>query len=435
MQGDKLDAGLRDVYIVDGSRTPFLKAKGKRGDFSASDLATRAGSSLLAKHGLTPSLLDEVIMGCVIPSEDEANIARIIALRMGCGNNVTGWTVQRNCASGMQSIDSAYKNIAIGRSDLIVAGGTEAMSLAPLIFQPSMVNWLGRFGQSKTFIKKCSAISQIRPGFFKPIISLMHGLTDYLTNHNMGQSTEELAYKFNITRKEMDEFALQSQQRACLAQDNKYFDDEITTIYDTKGNYYSSDTGVRRDTTIDALSKLRPTFDRKFGSITPANSSQVSDGSAMLLLASKQAVDKYKLPVLGRIVDTSWAGCDPVLMGLGPAYAVPPLLQKHNLTLQDINYWELNEAFAAQTLACLKAWESTDFCQTELGLDKALGSISQDKINVDGGAIALGHPVGASGARIVLHTLKVLERTDERLGVATLCIGGGLGGAMLLERV
>lgn len=435
MQDNITPVKLKSVYIVDGTRTPFLKARGTRGPFSASDLATKAGQALLARHRINPKDLDEVVMGCMIPSEDEANIGRIIALRLGCGKKVPGWTVQRNCASSLQSLDSAYKDLATGRAHLVLAGGTETMSRAPLLFQPDMVNWLANFSKAKKVVAKCSALAQLRPRYFKPIISLIHGLTDFLSNHNMGQATEELAYQFNITRQEMDAFSLQSQQRAAAAQAQGLLDNEIITIYDPKGKYYDHDNGVRKDTSMESLAKLRPVFDRKFGAITPANSSQVSDGAAMLLMASEEAVEKYKLPVLGKLVDTHWAGCDPVLMGLGPSYATPPLLQRHQLTMDDIDYWEINEAFAAQALGCLRAWENEEFCRQELGLDGVFGSLDQERLNIDGGAIAIGHPVGATGARIALHVLKVLERTQQRRGVATLCIGGGLGGAMLLERV
>ncbi len=426
---------LRPVYIVDGTRTPFLKARGPRGPFSASDLATRAGQELLNRLSLCPTQLDEVIMGCVIPSETEANIGRIIALRLGCGQKVPGWTVQRNCASGMQSLDCAFQNIATGRSNLVLAGGTETMSRAPLIYQPDMVNWLARFSKARTFISKCALIKELRPRYLKPIISLLHGLSDFLYNCNMGQSTEEIAFQFGITREAMDEFAMSSQLRAAAAESAGYFKSEMINLFDAKGKLYNLDDGVRPDTSMQSLARLKPAFDRKFGAITAANSSQVSDGAAVLVMASEQAVEQYQLPVLGQLVDVHWAGCNPLTMGLGPSYAVPPLLHKHELKPADINYWEINEAFAAQTLGCLKAWESEEFCQKELGLSTAFGAIDKDRLNIDGGAIALGHPVGASGARIVLHVLNVLKRLNEKSGVATLCIGGGIGGAALLNRV
>lgn len=421
------------IYIIDGARTPFLKVHGRPGPFSASDLAVAAGRELLLRQPFKPTDFDEVIMGCITPSENEANIGRLIALRLGCGEDMPGWTVQRNCGTGMQAIDSALEDISLGRADLVLAGGTEAMSRAPLMFNHKMVNWLADWRQAKTFPKKMTALSHLRLDYFKPTIALVRGLTDPLYELNMGQTAEILAYEFNITREEMDAFALRSHQLVMAAQDNHYFD-EVTSIFDAQGHCYDKDTGVRRETTMHKLAGLKPTFD-KFGQVTAGNSSQITDGAAMVILASEKAVEKYQLPVLGRILDVEWAALSPAEMGLGPVFATTPILLRNNLTLADIEYWEINEAFAATVLSCLKAWESSDFCRKRLNLPAALGKIDMDRLNIDGGAIALGHPVGASGARIVLHLLEVLKRKQAKRGIATICIGGGQGGAMLLERI
>lgn len=425
---------LRDVFIVDGNRSPFLKARGQRGLFSASDLAVNTGRVLLARQPFAPTDIGEVVIGCVNPSENEANIARIIALRLGCGDSVPGYTVQRNCASGMQALDCAAKDIAFGRHDLVLAGGAEAMSHAPLILRPEMVNWLAEWASDKNFIAKMKTLTKLRPYFLKPIISLLCGLTDPIVNLNMGHTAENLAYQFNIARAQMDEFSLRSHQRVAAAQDHNYLQ-EVEPIYGSDGRAFVSDDGVRRDTSLEKLGQLKPTFDKTFGQVTAGNSSQVTDGAALLILASQEAVDRYQLPVLGRIVDVTWAALSPAVMGLGPVYATAKLLQQTNLNFSDIDYWEINEAFAVQVLACLKAFADPEFCRGQLNLDKPLGNISEDRLNVDGGAIALGHPVGASGARIVLHLLKILERNNAQRGVATICIGGGQGGAMLVERV
>lgn len=424
----------RDVYIVDGARTPFLKAKGKTGPFSASDLAVNAGKTLLDRQPFSPKELNEVIIGCVMPSPDETNIARIIALRLGCGKAMPAWTVQRNCASGMQALDSAAKDIACGRSDLVLAGGTEAMSRAPLMYNSEMANWLAGLASTKDWKARLKAYGKFRPAFLKPVITLLRGLTDPIVNLSMGQTAEILAYRFNITRTAMDQFSLASHQRATAGQeDHRYA--EIQSIFANNGEFYLADDGVRRDGSIEKLATLKPIFDKKFGSVTAGNSSQVTDGAALLILASKEAVQKYRLPVLARIVDAQWAGVDPAEMGLGPVYATHKLLKQQNLSINNIDYWEINEAFAAQVLACLAAWESDDYCRQNLGLDHAFGQIDKSRLNVDGGAIALGHPVGASGARIVLHLAQVLRRQQAKKGVATICIGGGQGGAMLIENV
>src|SRR3990167_7668385 len=424
----------RPVYIVDGARTPLLKAKTERGPFSASDLAVNAGRALLARQSFSPTAFDEVIVGCMMPSENEANIARIISLRLGCGNKVPAFTVQRNCASGMQSLDCAAKDIAMGRSNLVLAGGTEAMSRAPLLFKPEAVNWFGRLNSAKSFGAKLKTFSQFRLSFLAPIIALIHGLSDPLCGMNMGQTAELLAFQFDITRADMDAFAADSQLKAYAAQEKKHLS-EIVTLYDNYGKIYAVDEGVRKDTTVEKLAKLKPVFDKPYGMVTAGNSSQVTDGAALLILASEDAITKYRLPVLGKLIDTQWAGLAPEVMGLGPVFSSAQILQKNNLKLSDIDFWEINEAFAAQVIACTKALESEQFCRKELGLPNALGTIDPQRINVDGGAIAIGHPVGATGARIVLHLLETLKREGAKRGIATLCIGGGQGGSMLVETV
>lgn len=424
-----------DVYIIDGARTPFLKAKGKPGPFSAADLAVKAGRELLARQTtITPADLDEVILGCVMPSPDEANIARVVSLRLGCGKQVPAWTVQRNCASGMQALDSAVKDIATGRANLVLAGGTEAMSRAPLLYNEGMTAWFAGLAGAKDWKMKLKQLTKFRLSYLKPVIALLKGLTDPVVNLNMGQTAEILAYRFKITRTQMDEFALRSHQLALAGQDEGHLK-EVETVYANSGDYFVKDDGVRSDTTLDKLATLKPFFDKKFGSVTAGNSSQISDGAALLLLANKEAVEKYRLPVLAKIVDTTWSGVEPAEMGLGPVYATNHLLKRQGLKMSDIDYWEINEAFAAQVLGCLAAWQDADYCKEHLGSQGALGTIPNDRLNTDGGAIALGHPVGASGARIVLHLIEVLRRHGAKKGVATICIGGGQGGAMLIENV
>jgi acetyl-CoA C-acetyltransferase len=422
------------VFVVDGARTPFLKARNRPGPFAASDLATQAGRALLLRQRFAPDQLDEVILGCASPSPDEVNIGRVVALRMGCGQKVPGWTVMRNCASGMQALDSAIANIRCGRSDLVLAGGVDALSRAPLLYSDRMVLWFARFSSARSFGEKAAALLKLNPvAALTPIIGIMKGLTDPMVGLLMGQTAENLAFRFGITRAEMDAFSAQSHQRVLAAQKAGHFAGEITPLFDAEGNLFEADDGVREDSTPENLAKLKPFFDRKYGNVTAGNSSQITDGAAWLVLASETAVAKYGLPVKGTIVDSEWAGLDPAQMGLGPVHASTPLLKRHGLRLDDLDAVEINEAFAAQVIACLRAWADEDYCRKELALDGALGPIGEAKLNVDGGAIALGHPVGASGARIVLHVLNVLERTGGKRGLASICIGGGLGGAMLVE--
>jgi len=427
----------RPVYIVDGVRTPFLKSKNRPGPFAAADLATQAGRALLMRQPFRPDELDEVILGCAAPSVDEVNIGRVAALRMGCGQKVPGWTVMRNCASGMQSVDSGINNILAGRSELVLAGGVDALSRAPLLYADRMVHWFSDMAAAKTTGQRLALFARLPlKQLLAPVIGIMKGLTDPMVGLLMGQTAENLAHRFGITREQQDAFSVRSHQRVAKAQDEGRLapgGGEVEALYDRDGKVFPLDDGVRRDATPEALAKLRPFFDRKYGSVTPGNSSQITDGAAWMLLASEEALKKHGLQPIGRIVDSEWAGLDPAQMGLGPVHAATPILKRHGLGLDDLDYWEINEAFAAQVLGCLAAWRDEKYCREELGLNAPLGELNQEKLNVDGGAIALGHPVGASGTRIVLHLLKTLKRNNAKRGIACICIGGGLGGAMLVE--
>ena len=426
----------KPIYVVDGARTPYLKARNKPGPFSAGDLATQAGRALLLRQKFAPDAFDEVILGCASPSADEVNVGRVVALRLGCGQKVPGWTVMRNCASGMQSIDSGINNILAGRSSLVLAGGVDALSRAPLLFSDAMVLWLSEWYQAKTLGARASQLAKLKLGYLAPVIGIMKGLTDPMVGLLMGQTAENLAHRFGINRRQMDEFSVRSHQRVVNAQDKGWLapgGGEVEAVYDADGNAYGLDDGVRRDSSVENLSKLKPFFDRKVGNVTPGNSSQITDGAAWVILASEEAVAKHGLAPIGRILDTEWAGLDPAQMGLGPVHAATPILQRNKLGLNDLDLWEINEAFAAQVLGCLAAWKDEAYCREQLGLDGAMGELDTSKLNVDGGAIALGHPVGSSGTRIVLHLLKALKREGKKKGIASICIGGGLGGAMLVE--
>ena len=420
------------IYIIDGARTPFLKARNAPGPFAAGDLATAAGSALLARQRFAPEQLDEVILGCASPSPDEVNIGRVAALRMGCGNQVQGWTVMRNCASGMQAIDSAMANIHSGRSQLVLAGGVDALSRAPLLLSDPMVRWFAGWMGARSLGQRLAMLRKFRFGYLAPVIGIMKGLTDPIVGQLMGQTAENLAWRFGISRDEMDAYAVESHRRVAAAQDAGHFA-EIVPLIDRDGSIYASDDGLRRDASLAGLAKLKPFFDKKYGRVTPGNSSQITDGAAWLVLASEAAVQQHGLTPIGRIVDSQWAALEPELMGLGPVHAATPILQRHGLGLNDLDLWELNEAFAAQVIGCLRAWQDDVYCRERLGLPGALGAIEPARLNIDGGAVALGHPVGASGVRIVLHLLQALRRTGGKRGIATICIGGGLGGAMLVE--
>jgi acetyl-CoA C-acetyltransferase len=307
------------------------------------------------------------------------------------------------------------------------------MSRAPVLYNETMVHWLADMAGARTAGARLKLLGRLRLGHFKPVIALLRGLTDPVVGLSMGQTAEILAHRFGVTRERMDGFAMRSHQRLDAAQREGRLA-EIEVLYDSRGGIYNHDDGVRADTSMEKLARLKPVFDRPLGNVTAGNSAQITDGAAWLLLASGEAIDKYNLAVMGRLLDSQWAGLDPAQMGLGPCYAMAPIMQRHGLDTQDLDYIEINEAFAAQVLACLAAWQDAGFCRNELGRDTPFTPIDEERLNADGGGVAVGHPVGTSGARIVLHLLKTLEQRDARRGMASICIGGGQGGALLVER-
>lgn len=422
------------VYIVDGARTPFLKSRSGPGPFTPADLAVQCGRPLLARQPFNADTFDLVILGCVNVISEEMNPARIAALRLGMGEAMTAFTVQINCGSGMQSIDTAFRYIREGSADLILAGGTEALSHAPLVFRQSAVEWFAEFAKADSPLDLAGLISKLRPEFLKPVIGLERGLTDPITDLNMGQTAEILAHRFNISRSEADAYAVESHRRLTRAQKEGWLEREVEPCFDRDGNLYDADDGVRPDSTTDALAELKPAFERPYGKVTAGNSSQITDGASWVILASSEAVEKHGLLPKAVICDSEWSALDPSVMGLGPVLSVTRMMERHGLRREDIGLWELNEAFAAQVLACLAAWEDEPFCRHVLGLPGAFGRIDRNLLNVDGGAISLGHPVGTSGNRIVLHLVNTMDRLNKHRGIATECIGGGQAGAMLLER-
>lgn len=425
---------FRPVYIIDGARTPFIKARGEPGPFTPVDLAVQCGRPLLLRQPFPAQDFDQVILGCVNVIAEEMNPARVAALRLGMGVDMTAFTVQINCGSGMQSIDTAYKYIRSGASDLILAGGAEALSHAALLFRQNAVAWFAALSKSKSLTDKLKTFATIKPSYFKPVIGLERGLTDPIVDLNMGQTAEKLAYLFDVSRTEADQYAVTSHMRLARAQEKGFLKGEVETAFASNGAIYENDDGVRPDTSIDKLASLSPVFERPYGKVTAGNSSQITDGASWVILASEEAVKKYKLEPLAIIRDSEWSALDPSIMGLGPVLSASSIMTRHGFDLNSIDIWEINEAFAAQVLACLKAWEDDEFCRDILSLDGALGSLDRRKLNIDGGAISLGHPVGTSGNRIVLHLANALKRLDKKIGIASECIGGGQGGAMLIER-
>jgi acetyl-CoA acetyltransferase family protein len=422
------------VYIVDGVRTPFAKSGTTFADTDAVDLGRTAFAFLLARTGIDPERIDEVIVGCVGQPADAANVARVVALRAGIPESVPAITVHRNCASGFEAVTQAAEKMAAGRGDIYLVGGVESMSQIPMLYSQSAANKFSEFARAKKFGKKFGILTSFRPIDFRPRIGLQLGLSDPFTGLNMGQTAETLSRDFSISRESQDEFAMRSHQRAIVARDR--LKEEITPVYlprTTNGKtFMDQDNGPRENQSMEALAKLKPVFEPRTGTVTAGNSSQITDGSVALLLMTENSLKESGLTPLGRLLDYAYAGLDPARMGLGPVYAIHRAEQRSGLGLMDADLIEINEAFAAQVLACQQAAKSADYSRTHLNRETALGEIPDEILNVNGGGIALGHPVGVTGSRLVLTALKELHRRNGSHALVSLCVGGGQGGALWL---
>lgn len=420
------------IAIVSGIRTPFCKAGGSIKDLLADDLGAFAVKELYVRSPIDPNIVDQVIIGNVMQPAHAGNIARVIAVKAGLPEKIPAFTVNRNCASGMEAVTTAADQILLGNAQVIIAGGVESMSNFPVLFPSAMRDYLQNLNKSKGWKEKLKNIFAFRPSFLKPQIL---GLDDPLCGLSMGQTAEKIIRDFKVTRAEQDQFALESHTRAAKATQSGRFKEEIVPIpippkYD---RMQETDEGPRANQTLDSLQKLKPVFDKLTGSVTAGNSSPLTDGAAALLLMSESKAKELGLKPLGYLKAYASAGLDPSRMGLGPAYATAKLFEKTGVTLDQIDLIEINEAFAGQVVSVMKAFASDEFAKKALNRDKALGVIDPKKLNVNGGAVALGHPLGASGARMILTLLLELKRQGKRLGLATLCIGGGQGEACLLE--
>ncbi|MCC6137850.1 MAG: thiolase family protein [Bdellovibrionaceae bacterium] len=429
-----MQKSANDVVIVDGVRTPFAKAGTALKDVHAAELGQIALLELIARTNLNKEIIDEVIIGNVGNPADAVNISRVVALRAGLPQSVSTHTVHRNCASALESLAGGFNMIKAGSASAVIAGGTENMSQAPLLFGKKMTDLFGKLQFSKTTGEKLAAMMEFRPSYLAPRVTLMEALTDPFVGINMGQTAEILAKEFGISRLEQDQFALQSHLKAVASTDNGKLQEEMTPVFigPAYKEVLDKDSGPRVGQTIEALQKLKPYFDKRTGSVTVGNSCPLTDGAAMMLLMSRERAEAEGYKPLARIVSYAFAGLEPERMGLGPAYASPKALDKAKLNLSQMDLIEINEAFAAQVIACQKALASDKWCQEKLGRS-AVGVVEDSKLNVNGGAIAIGHPVGTTGTRLVLTLAKELKRRGKQYGLATLCIGGGQGGAMVIE--
>ena len=422
------------IAIIGGLRTPMIRAGGSFKNIQADELGAKVTQEILIRNNIDPSLIDEVIFGNVAQPGHAANIARVIALKSSIPNDVPAFTVHRNCASGMESITNATSKILNNEAQIIIAGGVESMSNIPLLFNKKMTNFFEKLFRARTVAARIKTILSFRLSFLKPIIGIQQGLTDPISGMIMGCTAEVLAKEFSINREEQDKFALKSHKKAENAINKNIFDEEILPIYDqNQQKMIEKDDGVREGQTIEALAKLKPYFEKKTGTVTVGNSSQLTDAAAAVILMKESKAKELGLEVDGYLREFAYAGLEPERMGLGPVYATSKLFDKANLTMTDIDLVEINEAFAAQALACQKAFASKDFAKKYLNKSEKIGIIKDSILNVNGGAIALGHPVGMTGTRLVIHMLKELKRRKKNRGLATLCIGGGQGAALVLE--
>lgn len=436
--------GLREVVVVEGVRTPFVKAGAEFAKIRAHELGRVAMRDVVERleiaDGFGPKArvkVDEVCMGNVGSPEDAANVARVVGMQAGLHKAIPGYSVHRNCASGMEAIMQAWLKIATGQADVMLVGGTESMSGMPLIYRPEAVDFFGRLMRAKTPIQKILTLMKMPLGqFLNPIVAIQEGLTDPFCGLNMGQTADLLAREFRISREEQDKFALESHRKALLAQENGKLAEEIIPV-GVPTNYkmiVKQDIGPRKGQTLEQLAKLKPYFDRMNGTVTVGNACPITDGAVVLAIMSADRAREAGYKILGRIRSVTFTGHEPERMGLGPAYAIHAALKKAGMALPQMDVVEINEAFAAQVIAVQKAMASREWCQEKLGLGEAVGEVDPAKLNPNGGAIALGHPVGSSGARIVLTALKELKRSGKQFAVASLCIGGGQGGACVVER-
>ena len=393
---------MTNVYIIDGARTAFTAFGGSFAAVDAVQLGTATAVEALKRSGVKPEQIDHVVYGGVIATgPNSAYLARHIGLYAGVPQEVPALTQNRLCGSGMQSVVTAAQQILLGEANAVLAGGTENMSQSPY------ANFEQRFGGAKI-------------GDLKFIDMLSATLTDQYTGNGMGMTAEKLAEQYSISREEQDEFALLSHARAAAARDAGKFKEEIVpvTVKTRKGELViDTDEHIKDGGTMESLAKLRPAF-KKDGTVTAANASGINDGAASVVVASEQFVQDNGLKPIARIVSWGVAGVDPTVMGIGPVPAIKQALERANLSIEDLDVVEVNEAFAAQYLAVEKA----------LGLDR-------EKTNVNGGAIALGHPVGASGTRVIINAAYELKRRGGKYAVASLCIGGGQGIALIIEAV
>ncbi|HYD40829.1 MAG TPA: acetyl-CoA C-acyltransferase FadI [Anaeromyxobacter sp.] len=424
----------RRTAVVDGLRTPFVKAGTDFRDLGAVDLGALVVNELVARNHLAPREVDTVIFGQVIPSTTVTFIGREMVLRSQLPRSVPGHTVARACATSIQATADGVDQIALGHSDCAIVGGAESLSDAPIFATRKLAQSLVELSKARTLAERFRLVSRLR---LKDLTPVPPALTEPTTGLTMGQSAEKMAQVNGIPRAAQDAFAMASHHRAAAAWESGKFGEDVmhVAVPPRYEKVSARDNVVRKDTTLEALSQLRPVFDRKYGTITAGNASPLTDGAAALLLMSEEKAKALGVTPLGYVRSYAFAALDPNDQLLqGPAYAAPRALDRARLGLADMDLVDMHEAFAAQVLSNLQAFGSKAFAEKELGRPAPLGEVDPEKLNVNGGSIALGHPFAATGARMILQTLRELGRRRKQYALLTVCAAGALGAAMVLER-
>lgn len=419
--------------IIAGCRTPFVRSGTHFSRLTAIDLGRHAVNELLARTEVPPESVDHLVYGTVVHDPQAPNIAREVGLST-LPPNVPAVTVSRACASANQAISDAVNLIESGNADVVVAGGAECLSRIPILASDRLSRTLVAASRAKTLGARIRTFARTRP---KDLVPVAPAIAEYSTGETMGQAAERMAKENGINREDQDRWALGSHRKAHAGTEDGRLTAEIAPFYvpPKYATTVEKDNGIRPDTSMEALSGLRPAFDREFGSVTAGNASPLTDGASAVLLAAPDRARDLGLEPLGYVRSYAITALDPAAQLLqGPAYAAPIALDRAGLTMADIDLLEMHEAFAAQVLSNLQAWDSDRFCQNELGRAGKLGHPDPDRINVMGGSIAIGHPFGATGGRLTTTLLNELRRRDGQFGLITVCAAGGMGFAMVLER-
>ncbi len=425
---------MRRVAVIAGCRTPFAKAGSSFRDMTPVELGTVAVRDLISRSGVDPALADQLIFGVVVPSVLAPNVAREVGLAAGLPARVDAYSVSRACASSNQAITSAADTIARGYADVIVAGGVEVLSDVPMLLSKRLRNALLAASKSKSMTGRVKILAGIRPKDFAPTTP---AIAEPSTGESMGESAERMAKENHITRDAQDRWALRSHKRAAqgTADGRLKLDIVPTFVPPSFSEMLDHDNGIREDTSLDKLASLRPVFDKRYGTVTAGNASPLTDGASAVLLMSEEKAKELGLEPMGYIRSYAYSALAPTDQLLqGPAYAAPVALDRAGVTMKDIELWEIHEAFAAQVLSNFQAMDSDTFAREKLNRDKAIGLIDDDCINVMGGSIAIGHPFGATGARLLITLLGEMKRRDQSIGLITVCAAGAMGFAMVVER-